>query len=47
VVKSKKYHKEYSRKWREIDQELSKKYQAIGFDNTETFTNFKKRHKKK
>lgn len=46
MVKSKKYHKEYSKEWRKVDRELADKYQALGMDNTETFSSFKQHYKK-
>lgn len=44
VVKSKKYHREYSRKYRETDKELSKKYKELGVKGS--FTSFRKTEKK-
>ena len=44
MVKSKKYHREYSKKYRETDKELSKKYKELGV--TGSFTSFRKTEKK-
>ena len=44
VVKSKKYHREYSKKYRKTDAELSKKYKELGV--TGSFTSFRKQEKK-
>jgi hypothetical protein len=44
VAKSKKYHRDKSKKWREVDRELSKKYKDLGI--TGSFTSFRKQEKK-
>tara|TARA_B100001142_G_scaffold320980_1_gene366948 strand:+ start:3480 stop:3677 length:198 start_codon:yes stop_codon:yes gene_type:complete len=44
VAKSKKYHREYSKKYREADKEISKKYRALGV--TGSFSAFRKQEKK-
>ena len=44
MVKSKKYHREYSQKYRRTDAELSKKYKELGV--TGSFTSFRKQEKK-
>jgi len=44
VAKSKKYHREYSKKYREADKEISRKYRELGV--TGSFTEFRKQVKK-
>ncbi|MEO1945111.1 MAG: hypothetical protein ABGY11_12490 [Candidatus Thioglobus sp.] len=42
--KSKKYHRDYSKKYREVDKEISKKYRQLGV--TGSFSAFRKAEKK-
>tara|TARA_R110002167_G_scaffold3397_1_gene16583 strand:- start:859 stop:1011 length:153 start_codon:yes stop_codon:yes gene_type:complete len=44
LTRSKKYHREYSKKYREDDKEISKKYRTLGV--TGSFSAFRKSEKK-